>query len=227
MTQAGFNTIFIGLETPNEKSLKECSKDQNCKHDMAVSIKKLQAAGLQVFGGYIVGFDNDDESIFARQKKFIQETGVVTAMVGLLNALPNTKLWHRLKNENRLDDHSSGDNTDGSINFIPRMDKTKLIEGYNKLVKTLYSPRHYYQRVNEFLKIYKPVPIVRKNKYSPSRLRAFVRSIFYIGILGNGASQWYYWKLMMKSLIFYRTAFAEAITLTIYGYHFRKMAKKL
>lgn len=227
MTQAGFNSIFIGLETPNEESLKECSKNQNCKRDMIASIKKLQAAGLQVFGGYIVGFDNDDESIFGRQIKFIQETGVVTAMVGLLNALPNTRLWHRLKKENRLDDNSSGDNTDGSINFIPRMDKAKLIEGYHKIVKTIYSPKYYYQRVNEFLKTYKPMPIKRKNKYSVRRLRAFVRSVFYIGILGNGATQWYYWKLMLKTLIFYRKSFAEAMTLVVYGYHFRKMAKKL
>ncbi|MGA2526956.1 MAG: B12-binding domain-containing radical SAM protein [Smithellaceae bacterium] len=227
MTQAGFQSIFIGLETPNEESLKECSKNQNCKRDMTAAIKKLQAAGLQVFGGYIVGFDNDDESIFERQIKFIQETGVVTAMVGLLNALPNTKLWHRLKKENRLADNCSGDNTDGSINFIPLMDKAKLIAGYNKIVKTIYSPRHYYQRVNEFLKTYKPKPFARTNKYSWIRLKALIRSVFYIGILGNGASQWYYWKLMLKALIIYRKSFAEAMTLMVYGYHFRKIAKKL
>jgi radical SAM superfamily enzyme YgiQ (UPF0313 family) len=227
MTRAGFTNVFIGLETPNEASLKECSKNQNCKRDLTASIKKLQAAGLQVFGGYIVGFDNDDESIFARQIKFIQETGVVTAMVGLLNALPNTKLWHRLKKENRLDDNSSGNNTDGSLNFIPCMDRTKLIDGYNKLVKTIYSPRYYYQRINEFLRTYKPQPIVRNNKYSYKRLKAFARSVFYIGILGNGASQWYYWKLMLKALIYYRESFSEAMTLMVYGYHFRKMAKKL
>jgi radical SAM superfamily enzyme YgiQ (UPF0313 family) len=227
MTQAGFQSIFIGLETPNEESLKECSKNQNCERDMTAAIKNLQAAGLQVFGGYIVGFDHDDESIFARQIKFIQETGVVTAMVGLLNALPNTKLWHRLKKENRLADNCSGDNTDGSINFIPRMDKAKLIAGYNKIVKTIYSPRHYYQRVNEFLKTYKPKPFARTNKYSWIRLKALIRSVFYIGILGNGASQWYYWKLMLKALIIYRKSFAEAMTLMVYGYHFRKIAKKL
>jgi radical SAM superfamily enzyme YgiQ (UPF0313 family) len=227
MTEAGFTDVFIGLETPNEESLKECSKNQNCKRDMTAAIKKLQAAGLQVFGGYIVGFDHDDESIFARQIKFIQETGVVTAMVGLLNALPNTQLWHRLKSENRLSDSSSGDNTDGSLNFIPRMDKTKLIQGYNRLVKTIYSPRHYYQRVNEFLKTYRPQPIVRTNQYSLQRFNAFLKSVFYIGILGNGASQWYYWKLMLKTLIFYRQSFTQAMTLIVYGYHFRKMAKKL
>ena len=227
MTQAGFTDVFIGLETPNEESLQECSKNQNCKRDMSAAIKKLQAAGLQVFGGYIVGFDHDDENIFARQIKFIQETGVVTAMVGLLQALPNTKLWHRLKKENRLADSSSGDNTDGSLNFIPRMDKTKLISGYNKLIKTIYSPRYYYQRVNEFLKTYQPIPVIRKHRYSLQRLKALLKSVFYIGILGNGVTQWYYWKLLLKTLIFYRHSFAEAMTLIVYGHHFRKMAKKL
>jgi radical SAM superfamily enzyme YgiQ (UPF0313 family) len=227
MTEAGFRSIFIGLETPNEESLQECSKGQNCQRDLVAAIKKLQAAGLQVFGGYIVGFDHDDEGIFARQIKFIQETGVVTAMVGLLNALPNTRLWHRLNKENRLEDKSSGNNTDGSINFIPHMDKIKLIEGYNKLIKTIYSPRYYYQRVNEFLKTYKPQPLGRNNQYTFRRLQALIKSIFYIGILGNGRSQWYYWKLMLKTLLFYRKSFAEAVTLMVYGYHFRKMAKKL
>ncbi|UCG15026.1 MAG: radical SAM protein, partial [Deltaproteobacteria bacterium] len=134
MVEAGFDTVFIGLETPNESSLKECEKVQNCGLDLIAAIRKLQAAGIQVLGGYIVGFDNDDEGIFSRQIKFIQESGVVTAMVGLLNAAPNTRLWQRLKAENRLELTPSGDNTDGTINFIPRMDKDKLIEGYRKIV---------------------------------------------------------------------------------------------
>lgn len=227
MAEAGFTNVFIGLETPNEESLKECSKNQNRERDITAAINKLQAAGLQVFGGYIVGFDNDDESIFERQIKFIQETGVVTAMVGLLNALPNTKLWHRLKKENRLVHISSGDNTDGSLNFIPRMDREKLIAGYKKIVKTIYNPRYYYQRVNVFLKNFTPKPFTRRNKYSLRHLKALICSVFYLGILGNGASQWYYWKLMIKSLFVYRKTFSEAMTLIVYGYHFRKISKKL
>ncbi|MFA4916634.1 MAG: B12-binding domain-containing radical SAM protein [Syntrophales bacterium] len=224
MVEAGFESVFIGIETPDEDSLKECSKHQNYRIDMREAIKKLHAKGLQVLGGYIVGFDNDNESIFARQIKFIQETGVVTAMVGLLNALPNTRLWKRLNEEHRLDSCSSGDNTDGSINFIPRMDKTKLIEGYRSIVKTIYSPRHYYQRVCKFLEQYKPC---RKRKMDYLQVEAFLKSLFYLGILGNGASQWYYWKMMLKSIIFHRESFPEAITLMVYGDHFRKIAKKV
>ena len=105
MVEAGFRRVFIGLETPDEESLRECSKNQNCKRDMTATIRLLQASGLEVLGGYIVGFDSDDEGIFGRQIKFIQESGVATAMVGLLSALPNTRLWHRLKEENRLEAH--------------------------------------------------------------------------------------------------------------------------
>ena len=224
MVEAGFDRVFIGIETPNEESLKECSKDQNCKRDMTGSIKKLQAAGIEVLGGYIVGFDNDDESIFASQIRFIQDSGVVTAMVGLLNALPNTRLWQRMKDESRLLLHSSGDNTDGTINFIPKMDMEKLIAGYHQMVKTIYSPRCYYQRVCKFLEHYQPL---RRRKVDWDRFKGFLKSIFYIGILGNGASQWYYWRLLLKAMISYRKSLTAAVTLMVYGQHFRKMTNKM
>ncbi|NQT55960.1 MAG: B12-binding domain-containing radical SAM protein [Desulfobacteraceae bacterium] len=225
MVDAGFDTVFIGLETPDDKSLKECSKFQNRGRDQVAAIKKLQAAGFQVLGGYIVGFDNDDETIFSRQIKFIQESGVVTAMVGMLNALPNTRLWSRLKTENRLLLNIPGHKNDGTtINFIPRMDKEKLIEGYRKMVRTIYSPRYFYKRVCMFLENYQPQRKQHINRY---QVKAFIKSVFYLGMLGNGVSQWYYWKMFLKSMIYYRNVFPEAMTLMVYGYHFRKVAYKV
>ena len=224
MGEAGFDTVFIGLETPDEESLKECAKNQNRSRDMVASIRKLQAAGIQVLGGYIVGFDNDDAGIFSRQIKFIQESGVVTAMVGLLNAPPKTRLWQRLKAENRLQMSASGDNTDGTINFVPKMDREVLISGYRKIVQTIYSPRYFYQRVCRFLQHYQPR---RRRRLRFYEIRAFVKSIFYLGILGNGLSQCYYWKMLFKSVFVYRKLFPEAITLMVYGHHFRKVAKKV
>jgi radical SAM superfamily enzyme YgiQ (UPF0313 family) len=224
MVNAGFDTVFVGLETPDENSLRECEKVQNLSRNLVDSIGKLQQAGLQVHGGYIVGFDNDDETIFSRQIKFIQESGVVTAMVGLLNAMPNTKLWHRLKAENRLLLHSTGNNTDGTINFIPKMEMNNLIDGYRRMVKTIYSPRHYYRRLCYFLERYEPK---RKKKLSANEVKAFFKTTFYLGVLGNGISQWYYWKMLFKSLLFHRKSFSEAMILMVYGYHFRKVAKKL
>lgn len=224
MVKAGFKQVFIGLETPNEQSLKECSKTQNCKRDMIVAVRKLQRSGIEVMGGYIVGFDSDDESIFARQIRFIQESGVVTAMVGLLNALPNTRLWHRLREENRLDLAASGDNTDGSINFISMMDKSKLIEGYQRIIKTIYNSGAYYRRICQFLQNHNPPGERIRGK---ERIRTLLKSILYIGILGNGITQLYYWRLFVKTLIFHRKSFARVITLMIYGQHFRKVVKKV
>jgi radical SAM superfamily enzyme YgiQ (UPF0313 family) len=224
MVEAGFSTVFVGLETPDNDSLTECSKHQNRGRDLTADVQKLQASGLQVYGGYIVGFDSDDESIFSRQIKFIQESGVVTAMVGVLHALPGTKLWERLRAENRLAASSSGENTDGTVNFIPRMDTEKLIEGYRRMFRTLYSPRYFYQRVSRFLERYQPR---RPQKIYAGDIKAFLKTLFFLGVLGNGISQWYYWKMLFKSLFFYRKAFAEAMTLMAYGYHFRKVARSI
>ncbi len=156
MVKAGFNTVFVGIETPNEESLAECNKFTNINRDLVASVKKMQNQGLEVQGGFIVGFDSDPLSIFKSQISFIQRSGIVTAMVGLLNAPPGTRLYQHLKKENRLLKNSSGDNTDCSINFIPKMNYETLINGYKHILYTIYSPKQYYERVKTFLKAYKP-----------------------------------------------------------------------
>ncbi|MGW8273002.1 MAG: B12-binding domain-containing radical SAM protein, partial [Thermodesulfovibrionales bacterium] len=130
MARAGFDVVFVGIETPNEESLVECSKFHNKNRDLLACVKKIQRAGLQVQGGFIVGFDSDPLTIFDSQIKFIQNSGIVTAMVGLLNALPRTKLYKRLESEQRLVKDTTGNNTDLSINFVPKMNYDTLIEGY-------------------------------------------------------------------------------------------------
>ncbi len=145
-------------------------------------------------------------------------------MVGLLNALPKTRLWQRLKKENRLQLDTTGDNTDGTINFIPKMDKEKLINGYRKIIRTIYSHRYFYQRVCRFLEQYQPR---RKRHIKGYEIKAFLKSILYLGIIGNGLSQWYYWRTLSKSMISYRKSFPDAVALIVYGHHFRKVAKKI
>jgi radical SAM superfamily enzyme YgiQ (UPF0313 family) len=143
MSKANFNKVFLGIETPSMDSLKECGKYQNTKRDLGDSVRIIHKNGIQVMGGFIVGFDNDTEKVFDSQIHFIQKVGIVTAMVGVLNALPQTRLWHRLKKEGRLLKDTSGENTDGSINFTPKMGKENLFRGYNKIISTIYSPKHY------------------------------------------------------------------------------------
>ena len=223
MVQAGFDTVFIGIETPNEKSLAECSKVQNKNRDLIDCVKKVQGFGLQVQGGFIVGFDNDPLSIFETQIKFIQKSGIVTAMVGLLHALPSTKLYCRLDKEKRLLKGASGNNTDFSINFIPKMNYEVLIDGYRKILNTVYSPKHYYERVKTFIKGYKPLQ-KKAYRFRFSYLGAFFKSILFLGIIGK--ERYHYWKLFFWTMLRHPRLFPQAITFAVYGFHFRKIFEK-
>jgi radical SAM superfamily enzyme YgiQ (UPF0313 family) len=223
MSDAGFESVFLGLETPEEASLAECGKHQNCRMDLLEAVKTIQRHGMEVMGGFIIGFDNDPPNIFDRQVKFIQESGVVKAMIGLLNAIPGTRLYRRLQEEGRLTLNSTGDNCDGSINFIPKMDLQTLRDGYQGVLDSIYSPREYYNRVLEFLKDYKPT---RRRKLEKIEVIAFLNSIWYLGILDKGKSKFYYWKLLVKAFLFHRSAFGEAVSSAIFGYHFRKLLGK-
>jgi radical SAM superfamily enzyme YgiQ (UPF0313 family) len=221
MTRAGFDTVFVGIETPNEDSLTECSKNQNKGRDLVESVKQLQRAGLQVQGGFIVGFDNDSPSIFQQQIDFIQKSGIVTAMVGLLQAPLGTRLYERMQKEGRLVDEFSGDNVDGSTNIIPRMGLEPLQEGYHKILRHIYAPRFYYERVRTFLREYQP-PKVRF-RLEPQYILAFWRSIYQLGIRGVERAQ--YWRLFFWALFRRPRLFPLAITFAIYGFHFRQVTE--
>ena len=221
MAQTGFNAVFVGIETTSQESLTECSKLQNKNRDMVECVKKIHSAGLQVHGGFIVGFDHDTPRVFQQQISFIQKSGIVTAMVGLLNAPQGTKLYRRLKKEKRLLNSGSGDNTDSSINFVPKMNSLMLISGYKNIVTTIYTPSHYYSRIKTFLRAYRPLKTQRKNKLHLVYLAAFLKSVLMLGIIGRERIQ--YWKLLLWCLFKQPRNFPLAITLAIKGFHFRKI----
>jgi radical SAM superfamily enzyme YgiQ (UPF0313 family) len=225
MAKAGFDTVFIGIESPNEESLAECSKQQNRGRDLVASIKKIQNHGLQVQGGFILGFDNDPVSIFKSQINFIQRSGIVTAMVGLLNAPPGTKLYQRLKKENRiLEGTITGDNTDGSMNFIPKMEPETLINGYQSILATIYSSKEYYKRIKVFFKEYKPVRRKRVSHLQLWHVRTFFRSMWVLGI--RDRERLYYWRFLISTLLKRPQHFPLSIALAVYGYHFRQVVRK-
>ena len=221
MSEAGFNNVFIGLETPSEESLSECGKFQNKDRNLVESVKTLYRNGFEVSAGFIVGFDSDDMTIFKRQIEFIQKTGVVIAMVGLLQALPGTRLHERLKKENRLLESSSGNNTDLSLNFIPKLPQDVLVEGYKSIVNSIYSSKNYYERVLTFIKNYNHHVSDHLNLNPAGLLSAFFKSVFYMGLLDS--SRWYYWKLFFISLFRYPKSFTKVITMSIYYAHFKKI----
>jgi radical SAM superfamily enzyme YgiQ (UPF0313 family) len=221
MAEAGFTSVFVGIETPNLDSLTECGKTQNQNRDLVESVKRIQRAGMEVMGGFIVGFDSDTPSIFQQQIEFIQKSGIVTAMVGLLQAPYGTKLYERMAREGRLLKEISGDNMDGSTNIIPKMGLHALRNGYRYLLEHIYSPEIYYERIKTFLKEYHPPKIRAQLEFQ--YIMGFFRSIFQIGI--KGVERAYYWRLIFWTLFHRPRLFHVAVTLAIYGFHFRHVVQ--
>jgi len=226
MVDAGFKKVFVGIESPCLESLEECSKFQNQNVDLAQAIRRIQNSGLEVMGGFIVGFDSDPLDIFEKQIAFIQKSGIVVAMVGILGALPKTKLYNRLKSEGRLLENWKGNNADGQgLNFVPKMNSAVLKEGYEKILTTIYSPKNYFNRIITFIKEYKPQQSLFDAHKSFSHIMAFIRSLWYLGVVWK--HRFYYWKILAVGLCKYRQSFPMIVLLSIYGYHFSKLTDNL
>ncbi|MEI8356218.1 MAG: B12-binding domain-containing radical SAM protein [Deltaproteobacteria bacterium] len=224
MVRAGFEEVFIGIESPDDDSHAESGKVQNRNRDLLASVKIIQRAGLQVHGGFIVGFDSDPPSIFDKQIRFIQESGIVTAMVGLLCAIRGTRLHQRMSQEGRLLGEATGNNTAIDLNFVPRMKTDALIGGYRTILNTIYSPDNYYRRVIRLLREYRPLHLGRFH-LQPGYVGALLKSILFLGVIGG--ERLHFWKLFFWSLARRPRLFPLAITYAIYGFHFRKVAEKI
>jgi len=223
MIVAGFKKVFLGIETPDTAALEACQKYQNTRHDLLDSVHAIQQAGMEVMGGFIVGFDNDTPDIFERQFELIQKAGVVTAMVGLLQAVPRSRLYQRLAQEGRLLGESLGDNTKAAFNFEPKLDREFLVSNYRKLMERLYEPSAYYQRIRAFLKQHRargPRPWL-----SLQDIKALFKSLWLMGVIHRGRRA--YWRFFASTLIRHPAQFGLAITLAIYGHHFRQVARTL
>ncbi len=221
MVDAGFDTVFVGIETPDETALSECRKKQNLGRDLVADVRKLHRAGLQVQGGFILGFDSDTPSIFQRQFEFIQQSGIMTAMVGVLQAPVGTRLFQSLAAQGRLRGMLSGDNVDGTTNVVTKMPMETLMAGYRSVMSRIYAPDAYYRRLKRFLSDY-TAPTVR----SPIRLSlitAFARSCWRLGVLNS--ARWQYWKLLAWTLARHPQHFALAVRLWVYGHHFREVCR--
>jgi radical SAM superfamily enzyme YgiQ (UPF0313 family) len=222
MRRANFRRVFLGIETPAGESLKEARKGQNTRRDLLESVRKIQSYGMEVMAGFIVGFDSDPEDIFERQIEFIRESAIPLAMVGLLTALPDTQLWRRLKREGRLLGESSGNNTEGSLNFVPRMDAARLVEGYRKILRTIYSPAEYYGRALDCLSRLTEGPEPRRGGLVGDAA-AFARVALALGVRDRGRAE--FWRYLRRAAASHRRNFAHAVTLAAMGYHFRKLTE--
>jgi radical SAM superfamily enzyme YgiQ (UPF0313 family) len=233
MKDAGFVSVFLGIETPDESGLIAANKLQNTRRSLLDSVAVIQSYGMQVMGGFILGFDTDREDIFDRMVEFIQKSGIPIAMVGLLQAMPGTQLFRRLGKEGRILNAGQGDNTDDKLNFLPNMDATLLVEGYRSVMKRIYSSGAYYERVKLYLSRTQPKPKKRaagerhshQQWLTRANARAFVTSILRQGVFSR--QRWSYWKFLVTVATRYRHCIGAAMTLAVMGYHLQVITDKL
>ena len=223
MQRANFDSVFIGIETPEEAGLLSCGKLHNTKKDLVEKVKIIQQHGLEVQGCFILGFDTDTQYTFDNMIKFIQKSGIVTAMVGLLHAIPETKLYKRLHEEKRILSIPTGDNTDFTLNFIPVMNIDSLMLGYKIVLDTIFAPKYYNKRIITYLKEYKKIAVNKKLSLR-MQLKAFSKTIWKLGITRRG--QIHFWKLMFWTIFIKPSLLSEAVTHSIYGYHYRTVLFK-
>jgi radical SAM superfamily enzyme YgiQ (UPF0313 family)/soluble cytochrome b562 len=228
MVKSGFSMVFLGLETPVEKSLLKMNKAQNVKNDLLTNVIKIQTWGIEVTGGFILGFDDDPEDIFDRQIDFIQKSGVPMAMVGLLTALPKTQLYRRLQAEGRIVQESSGNNThDLKLNFTPVMDLNKLIEGYKRVIGTIYTPKIYFERCNTMLKN------IGKSSRPPAKVAPMVILHNIKGLFSSFIHQLFspyglvYLKYIFGALFTRPSLFVLAVSKAVMGHHFFKITDEI
>jgi radical SAM superfamily enzyme YgiQ (UPF0313 family) len=221
MGEAGFDCVFVGIETPDEQCLAECNKVQNKDRNLVECITKIHQAGIQVQAGFILGFDSDNSRVFDNLIQFIQNSGVVTAMVGLLNAPRGTRLYKRMAQEGRLTRPVTGDNMDCTMNFLPKMGMEELLSGYYRVVETIYSQQHYSKRILALFHNFS-LPQTHKFSMSWSEWRALLQSIWHLGIWNRGRR--YYWRLLLWTIRKPRYLHL-AVSLSLCGYHYRKVVE--
>ena len=223
MVAAGFNMVFVGIETPDRETLASVGKRQNLRSDMLASVRTIQRKGMEVSAGFVLGFDTDPVDIFDRQVRFIQESGIPSAMVSLLTALPGTRLHERLRREGRLAGESSGGNNthDLRLNFVPRRDARELVAGYRKVLSEIYDPERYFARCLDLLRSIKPHRTSAR-RITLTELRALLFSLVRQTFSSYSLS---YWKYLVRGLLARPRMLAETVTMAVKGHHFFRMTR--
>ena len=228
MTGAGFDMVFLGLETPNPKLLLDIGKGQNVKQDnpdfLLNAVRTIQQHGIEVTAGFIIGLDGDDEAGFQAQVDFVQKAGIPTAMVGLLNALKGTKLYDRYRREGRLLQESTGNNLAMSLSYVPTIDAGRLIASYRKVLASLYDRTlsNYFERCYVLLSNWERRTLSGRGA-SLTDLIAFARTLWRILLSVQGPA---YAKLLAKVIINRPQLLPEAVRLAIMGYHYEKVTRQ-
>lgn len=222
MRAARFNRVFVGIETPVQECHRAAGKMHNVKADLPGCVRRIQEHGMEVMGGFILGFDQDPPEIFEKMIAFIREAAIPVSMVGLLNALPNTRLWRRLSEEGRILQESIGDNTSALLNFIPKMNPEALLAGYREVLASIYSPAEYFERAQAMLSRLGNMP---KPRLVFSDFLALFRSFIRQGIFARYRVA--YWRFLSRTLLRRPGLLGLAVTLAVMGHHFFTLTSRM
>ncbi|MEJ2069020.1 MAG: B12-binding domain-containing radical SAM protein [Syntrophobacterales bacterium] len=226
MSRAGFTHIFLGIETPAAESLAECHKRQNQNRDMVASIRMIHSHGIEVYGGFIVGFDADPPDIFEAQARLIEQAAIPSASVGMLVAAPGTPLYRRLEAEGRVLGRTSGDavmNLAG-LNMVPKMGRERLISGYGQLVTHLYEPENFYRRVLHFFEQFQLNPHVSFHSPTWREVLAFFRILWEMGV--HQPRRLVFWRFLFRVLTRFPRFFPMAVNFAGVGYHYHDLSQR-
>ena len=196
MVACNFKRVFLGIETPDEASLALTQKFQNTRDPLSESVDKITRAGLQIMAGFIIGFDNEKAGAGDRIVRFVEQTGIPLAMFSMLQALPNTALWHRLAKEGRLLNQDANANQTTLMNFIPTRPLEDIAREYVNGFWTLYDPGQYLDRTyRHYMKLGIPKHVI-KRKMDPKTIKALLTLCWRQGILGS--TRWKFWYNMIR-----------------------------
>lgn len=240
LRKARFYELFIGIETPHAETLLQMRKKNNIHIDLHEAVQNIQSRGIEVMGGFILGFDTDPEDIFNSMIDFIQKAAIPQAMIGLLNALPNSTFYRRMEQEGRISSEFSGDNLSFQSNIIPVMPKQKLINGFKHVISEIYKPENYYKRVLTLIKHFPKDDVYRDYLASASqatdsiKIKTFSKHLkirlLNLFILYKAIFNSYTFDVaifLMKALRYNYKYFNYAIRMTVRGYHFIKLTETI
>jgi radical SAM superfamily enzyme YgiQ (UPF0313 family) len=229
MVEAGFTMVFLGIESPNPEALRRTRKVQNTVRGeddyLLRAVRRIQDKGLEVTGGFILGLDGDGSEVFDAQVDFVERAAIPIAMVGLLTALRGSHLYTRLEREGRLLDESTGNNVEIALNFVPELDRDVLIEGYRRVLSTLYGPRleSYFARCRTLLARLGPRP---RQSRRPTRaeISGFLRSIWLQLFSRQGPA---YARFLSWVVLTHPSQFPAAAGMTIKGWHLQRFTQQM
>jgi radical SAM superfamily enzyme YgiQ (UPF0313 family) len=226
MRQAGFTHIFLGVETPEIASLAECHKQQNQNRDLVAAVRTLYDHGMEVYGGFIIGFDADTPQIFETQARFIEAAAIPSACIGMLAAPPGTPLYRRLQAEGRLLGRTSGDSIMNlaGLNITPKMGRDQLLDGYRQLITRLYEPEPFYRRALNFFARFRAHQYQSFKTPTVREVLAFFRILWELGL--NQPDRLAFWYFLFQVLTRHPKLFPMAVNLAGAGHHYRVLGRR-